>query len=273
MMTGQTSQVWEVVEVSSQRHFAMKVLLPEKVEDREARRLLFHEAEVGKKLAHSNIIKITFVEKSPKTPYFVMEFFPAGSLKLRLVRKDMDFIKERAHSIFKQAATGLAYMNASGWIHRDIKPDNMLVNAAGELRIIDFALAQRIQKPTLFAKIFRRRGKAQGTRSYMSPEQIRDEILDNRADLYSFGASCYELVTGRPPFRGANNQDLLQKHIVEKPAPPQVHNPDVTDEFGALVVKLLAKKREERPRDFHEVLMALKTMKIFKSDVLKKSEE
>jgi serine/threonine-protein kinase len=266
MMTGQTSQVWEAVELSSHRHFAIKLLLPEKAAIAENRRLLFHEASVGQKLAHANIIKIVHVNTDPKTPYFVMEYFPAGSLKLRLVRKQFDFIKERAHSIFKQAATGLAYMNASGWVHRDIKPDNLLVNAGGDLRIIDFALAQRIQKPSLFTKLFHRRGKASGTRTYMSPEQIRDELIDGRADIYSFGASAYELVTNRPPFRGRDNQDLLQKHIVEKPVPPQAHNPDVTDECAEWILRMLAKKREDRPRDFHEVLMKLRTLKIFKSD-------
>jgi serine/threonine protein kinase len=273
MMTGQTSQVWEAVELSSHRHFAIKLLLPEKAAIGDNRRLLFHEATVGQKLAHANIIKIVHVNKDPKTPYFVMEYFPAGSLKLRLVRKQFDFIKERAHSIFKQAATGLAYMNASGWVHRDIKPDNLLVNAAGDLRIIDFALAQRIQKPSLFAKLFHRRGKAAGTRTYMSPEQIRDELIDGRADIYSFGASAYELVTNRPPFRGRDNQDLLQKHIVEKPVSPQAYNPDVTDECAEWILRMLAKNRQDRPRDFHEVLMKLRTIKIFKSDSVPKKAE
>jgi len=272
MMSGQTSQVWEVVEISSHRHFAMKLLLPEKEKDSESRRLLFHEAEVGKKLVHPNVIRITDLSRDLKTPYFVMEYFPAGSLKLRIVRKDFAFVKERAHSIFKQAATGFAYMNASGWLHRDIKPDNMLVSAAGELRIIDLALCQRIQPNTFFNRLFRRRGKAQGTRTYMSPEQIRDQILDQRADIYSFGATAYELVAQRPPFRGATQQDLLQKQIVEKPITPQTYNPDITDEFAALILRMLAKKREDRPKDFHEILMALRTMRIFKSDPLIKPE-
>jgi serine/threonine-protein kinase len=272
MMSGQTSQVWEVVEVSSHRHFAMKLLLPEKASDGESRRLLFHEAEVGKKLVHPNVIRITDLSRDQKTPYFVMEYFPAGSLKLRVVRKDFAFIKERAHSIFKQAATGFAYMNASGWLHRDIKPDNMLVSAAGELRIIDLALCQRIQPNTFFNRLFRRRGKAAGTRTYMSPEQIRDQIIDQRADIYSFGATAYELVAHRPPFRGATQQELLQKQILEKPITPQTYNPDITDEFAALILRMLAKKREDRPKDFHEILMALRTMRIFKSDPPLKKE-
>lgn len=265
LMTGQNSQVWEVVEVTSHRHFAMKLLLPEK-SDGEVRRLLLHEATVGQKLAHPNIIKIVNVSKEAKQPFFVMEFFPSGSLKLRIVRKQFDWIKERAHGIFKQAATGMAYMNASGWVHRDVKPDNILVNSAGEVRLIDFALATRIQKPSFFARLFRWKSRVQGTRTYMSPEQIRGEALDGRADIYSFGASAYEIITGRPPFRGASNQDLLVKHIVEKPMTPQVHNPDVTDEFAALILRMLAKKRDDRPRDFHEVLMKMRGIKIFKSD-------
>src|SRR6202035_2938510 len=118
---------------------------------------------------------------------------------------------------------------------------------------------------SLLGKLLRRKGKAQGTRSYMSPEQIRGEPLDGRADIYSFGATAYELVTSRPPFRGASNQDLLNKHILEKPMSPQIHNQDVTNEFAELVLRMLNKKREHRPRDFHEVMMALRTMKVYKS--------
>jgi serine/threonine protein kinase len=263
MVTGQTSQVWEVRDASG-RHFAMKLLLPEKAVQPQFRKFLLHEAEVGKELAHPNIIRILTVGRDRKNPYFVMEFFPAGNLKLRIMRKEHAFIREKAQDILKQAATGLAFMNAKGWVHRDVKPDNMLVNSAGEVKLIDFALARRI--PTGFSKLFYIKGKPQGTRSYMSPEQIRGWALDGRADVYSFAASAYELVTGRPPFRGSTNQELLNKHIKELPATPVQHNPDVTKEFGELVLRMLAKKREDRPRDFHEVLMAMRTMKVFKSD-------
>jgi len=266
MMTGQNSQVWEVVEVTSGRHFAMKLLLPEKVADSDMCRIMQHEANVGKQLAHQNIIRIVHVGKERKNPYYVMEYFPAGSLKIRLIRKQYDFIRERIHSILKQAAIGMAYMNASGWVHRDVKPDNMLVNAAGELRIIDFALATRIEKPSFFSKMFRRKPTVQGTRSYMSPEQIRGEPLDSRADIYSFGASAYELTTYRPPFRGLSAQDLLLKQITEKPVPPQVHVPELTDEFSNLIMKMLSKKRDDRPETFHDVLKALNTLRIYKNE-------
>src|SRR5262249_34967661 len=153
-----TSQVWEVVELSSNRHFAMKLLLPEKAREREFRQQLIHEATVGLAMRHPNVIKIITLVKDPKNPYYVMEFFPAGSLKLRIMRKQFDFIKEKSQDIFKQSATAMAYINTSGWVHRDVKPDNFLMNAAGELRVIDFALAVRARKPGMFAKLFKRRG-------------------------------------------------------------------------------------------------------------------
>jgi serine/threonine-protein kinase len=263
LQLGQSSQVYEVVELTSMRHFAMKILLPETARIPDHRKILFHEAEVGKKLAHPNVIRILSVNKSPDTPFYIMEFFPSGSLKKRIQNKEMNFLKEFADKIFKQAATGLAYMNASGWIHRDVKPDNILVNSLGETKLIDFAITY--QPPKGMAKWFSRGGKAQGTRSYMSPEQIRGHVLDGRADIYSFGATCYETVAGRPPFRGKDAQELLTKQIAEKPTPPKSLNPDVTDDFNALILQMLAKKKEDRPRDFHEVLMRLRSLRVFKT--------
>ncbi len=261
MWTGQTSQLWEVVEASSGRHFAMKLLLPERVSDPVHRNFLFHEAEVGKQLAHPNIIRIVKVDRSGSNPHFVMEYFPAGNLKQRIMRKEHDFLREKGLDILKQAATGLAFMNAKGWVHRDVKADNILVASSGDVRIIDFALAQRI--PTGLAKFFRRKQKPAGTRSYMSPEQIRGQPLDGRADIYSYGAMCYEMVTARPPFRAASSQELLTKHLTEKPISPKYYNPDITDQFAELVMHMLAKKKEDRPRDFHDVLMKLRSIRIY----------
>jgi eukaryotic-like serine/threonine-protein kinase len=269
MGTGQISQVYEVVEMASGRHMAMKILLPEHVKNPHHRQFLFHEAEVGLKLRHPNVIKIEKVVKQPTEAYFIMEFFPAGSLKGRLTRKETDFIRDKAQEIFKQWATALAYMNGSGWIHRDVKPDNVLVNSAGETKLIDFAIAY--QPPKGLAKLFRRKGKPQGTRSYMAPEQILDQVLDTRADIYAFGASLYEVLTGRPPFRGTTSQDLLNKHLAEKPVPPTSLNAEVTPDFSNLVMAMLAKKREDRPNNFHEVLIEMRKMRVFKKVAKKES--
>ncbi len=226
--TGQSSQVWEVVEDASGRHFAMKLLLPERVDNSADRNFLLHEAEVGLELAHENIIRIVKVDKNPENPFFVMEFFVSGSIKARQMRsktdpKDRQFLLENAHGMLRQAATGLAFMNAQNWVHRDIKLDNILVNSAGQTKLIDFAIAQKI--PTGWAKWFWRKQKPQGTRSYMSPEQIRGEMLDGRSDIYGFAATAYELVTGRPPFRGGHRRNCSTSTCMRSRSTPRSTTP------------------------------------------------
>lgn len=267
LQTGQTSQVFECVEPISNRHFAMKVLLPEFAEDKAQRAVLFHEAKIGIKLRHENVIKIVEVNESMSNPFFVMEYFPAGSLRKRMFEKDFAFIKEHCDKIFKQMATGLAYMNSSGYVHCDVKPDNVLVNAVGELKLIDFAISKKVQKPGLLSKLFggAKKGKAQGTPSFMSPEQLRGEALDGRADIYSFGATMFELLTARKPFTANSPNELMQKICVQKPDAPQMYNADLTDDVNALILRLLQKKRENRPATFHEVLMELRKIRIYKS--------
>lgn len=267
MLTGHSMQTWEVTDMSGRR-FCMKLLLPEKAGDPAQRRMLFNDGEVGKLLAHPNLLKTIEINKDARNPYVVTEFFPIASLKHRIVRKQFDFIKEHAARVITLAATGLGYMNQRGWVHRDVKPDNIFTNNAGEVRVGDFALAQKKQKAGFFGKLFARKTTTQGTRSYMSPEQIRGEDLDERADVYSFGASIYEITTYRPPFRAGSNQELLGKHIAEKPVSPQAHNPDLSDEFAQLVLDMLAKKREQRPADFNQVLARLKKIRIYKSEAV-----
>lgn len=271
MTTGQTSQVWEVNEPGSGRHFAMKLLLPEYAKDSQHRKLLEHEAKVGLPMSHPNVIKMLKLAKDKETQYLIMEFFPGGNIKLRLMRKHA-IIRERCHSILCQAASGLAHMHDRGWIHRDIKPDNILLNSSGELKLIDFALAKRIQRGNGMFSWFgkRKRGKTAGTRSYMSPEQILNHALDERADIYSFGATMYEIVSGRPPFRGSSPNDLLSKHLKERPAMLQFVHPEVTEEFAQLCNRCLAKDRKERFRNMHELLVQLRSTKVYTGDKLER---
>ncbi len=267
LQTGAVSQVYEVVEPTSHRHFGMKVLLPEHADKSDVRKVLFHEAEVGIKMRHENVINILKISRDPQTPHFIMEYFPSGSLRTRLLSrdpKDKEFVKVNSRKIFKQMATGLAYMNASGYVHCDVKADNVLVNALGQTKIIDFAITKKIKKG-FFEKLFHKKGKPQGTPSFMSPEQIRDEMLDGRADIYSFAATWYELTTGRPPFRATSQADLLRKHLAEKPSSLIAYNNDVTEEFSKFILTMLEKKKENRPENFHKILIDMKKIRIFKS--------
>ena len=267
LQTGQKSQVFEVVEPTSNRHFAMKVLLPEHATNKDSRAELFNDAEVGVKMRHENVINILKVSRQ-MPPFFIMEFFPAGSLRTRLMSiirnpAEKEYLRLQAKKIFKQTATGLAYMNASGFVHADVKPDNILANAVGQAKVIDFALSRPIKKD-FFTRMFSK-DPTGGSASFMPPEQIQQKRLDARADVYSFGATMYEVATGRPPFRAASKNELYQKHLAEKPVTPQAYNADCTDEFSALVLKCLAKKKEDRYANFHEVLMELRKVRVFKS--------
>ncbi|HQR05821.1 MAG TPA: serine/threonine-protein kinase [Gemmatales bacterium] len=273
MTTGQTSQVWEVNEPGSGRHFAMKLLLPEFTKDPLHRKMLEHEAKVGLPLSHPNVIKMLKLAKDKDTQYLIMEFFPGGNIKLRMMRKHT-IVHERCHSILTQAAAGIAHMHDRGWIHRDIKPDNILLNSSGEIKLIDFALAKRIERGGAgFFGLFRggkKAGKTAGTRSYMSPEQILNRPLDERADIYSFGATMYEIACGKAPFVGATPNDLLYKHLSEKPKALHINYPSITEEFSQLCLRCLAKDKKERPRNMHELLSQLRTTRVFTGDKLER---
>lgn len=272
MTTGQTSQVWEVNEPGSGRHFAMKLLLPEFVKDKTHRRMLEHEAKVGLPMSHPNVIKMIKLDKEKDTQYLIMEYFPGGNVKFRLMRKHA-IIRERCHSILVQAAAGIAHMHDRGWIHRDIKPDNILLNSSGEVKLIDFALAKRVERGGGLFSWFsggRKKGTTAGTRSYMSPEQILNKPLDERADIYSYGATMFEIVSGRPPFVGNTPNDLLSKHLKDKPGMLHVNNTEITEEFSILVNRCLAKDKKERPRNMHELLSQLRTTRVFVGDKLER---
>ncbi|MEZ6071824.1 MAG: serine/threonine-protein kinase [Pirellulales bacterium] len=262
LMTGQTSQVWEALHEEKRERFAIKTLLNEFTKDREHVGYLRHEYEVGRSLDHRNIIDVYEIGKDKRIgPYIVLELFPAPNLKA-LVKRDGKSMRWMAPRIVGEAAAGLAHFNAQGWVHRDVKPDNFLADEEGHTRLIDFALAQRPKKG--IAKLFGGRSKIQGTRSYMSPEQIRGQALDLRADVYSFGCTIHELLTGKPPFTGTSANELLTKHL--RAAPPSLIAADnnITEEFSELIRSCLSKSPEGRPESMSAFLNALRTIRVYK---------
>jgi serine/threonine protein kinase len=164
--------------------------------------------------------------------------------------------------IVEQAAEGLYYMHTKNWIHLDIKPDNFLVSRDGQVKLIDFTIAQK--KKTGLGKLFHSAKVAQGTRSYMAPEQIRRKVCDERTDIYAFGCVLYELTTGKPPYTGDTPNDLLSKHLSASIPSPIVHNDNVTREFADLVKSMMAKKPDSRPPSMWEFLKMFRGIQIFK---------
>jgi serine/threonine protein kinase len=262
MQTGQNSEVWQVADAATGRQVsAMKLLLPEREHDRAQQKALRHEANIGLKLEHPRIIRTFKFGKDKHIVFILMEYFPSVNLKLRLMRKQYDsFVRPKLRTILTQAAQGLEYLHSQKWVHRDVKPDNILVDSLANVKLIDFALA--VKSASAFAKRWGRRGVTAGTRSYMSPEQIRGRPVDIRADIYSFGVTAYEIVAGRLPFVGRSADELLRKHLFE--IPPTIDpSRKVTPQFEALLHKLLAKKEDARPASMTDFMTELRGLRIF----------
>lgn len=259
--TGQTSQVWAVIDDRDKRRLAIKILLSDYRRDREHLGYLKQEALVGKPLDHPRLIKVYEFAYDQQMPYLVMDYFPAPNMKeiILQVRQELTFMFPE---IIAGAAEGLAYFNDQGWIHRDIKPDNFLVSQQAEVKLIDFALAQK--KKGGLARLFGGRSKVQGTRSYMSPEQIRGEPLDIRADVYSFGCTIFHLVAGRAPYTGTSSNDLLNKHLRAQIPAIEDQDRNITAEFGSLLRSAMAKNRESRPESMSRFLSEFQMLQMFK---------
>jgi serine/threonine protein kinase len=262
---GATSVVMEVLQEGTQRRFALKQLLASRAEDRDELRAFMHEANLGRDLRHPNLIRVYELVKDKFQPYFVMELFTGLHLKLPIARPSIYPMPKRLlHRIIEQAASALAYMHDHGWAHRDVKPENILFNKSGEVRVIDYALARRIT--TGFMRLFEGKVPRQGTKTYMAPEQIRCEAPAAGADIYSLGITCYELACGRPPFRANSSQELLEKHLNERPLPLVNHNKLVTPEFNDMVLKMIQKRPADRYTSMHEVLTRFRPIRIFQDD-------
>jgi serine/threonine protein kinase len=262
---GHTSIVMEVVQESTQRRFALKQLMASRAEDREDYRAFAHEARLGMELRHPNLIRVYEFVKDRYQPYFVMELFTGQHLKLCIARPSVyPMPRTLLHRIIEQASGALAYMHGKGWVHRDVKPENILFNKSGEVRLIDYALARRAAGS--LSRLFGGKVPREGTRTYIAPEQIRCEPPSPSADIYSLGITCYELACGRPPFRANSSQELLQKHLSEKPIPLITHNKRITPEFNDLVLKMIQKRPADRFSSLDEFLSRFRTIRIYSDD-------
>ena len=259
---GQTCQVWEAVDERTDGRVALKALQPEQRSNKMEIAYLKHEHAVAKAFDHENIIRIDGFYTDRSVPFLAMEFSSGKNAKIQ-IRQNFEEIIYWSKNIIETSAKGLLYLNQRGWLHCDIKPDNLLVGEEGSTKIIDFAISQRIPKG--LAKLLARRTKqTQGTRSYMSPEQIRGQKLDEQSDVYSFGCTVFEILTKKPPFTAPTPDELLMKHLRSSPPLAYTVNSNVTEDLSQLIRNMMSKKKEKRPGSFEEFLNLFNAIRPFK---------
>lgn len=265
--TGNVSQVWEVQQQSTSQMFAMKLLLDEAISDAEQRNTMKHEAKVGKSLEHPNIIRMFDSKVSRKQAYIVMELFKAANLK-SMIRSSLLNVHVRMSKLAESVTSAFAYMHEKGWIHKDIKPDNILMTKGSEVRVIDFSLASK--PDSAIGRMVTKKSNIaiQGTRTYIAPELIKRERLTPKADIYSLGITFYECLTGRPPFTGTNPNALLMSHVKEKPPAPSELHRNISSQADALIAKMLSKNPADRHESMQEVFTEVRGINFFKTDPL-----
>lgn len=259
---GNATYIWEAIKLGGIERFVIKVLDEKNRDNKEEVAFLKQEYEVTKQLDHPNVIKV--FEMNANCPAFiVLEVFAMLNLK-QAIRQERDRLLANFSPIIEQCAAGLNHLHEKGWVHSDIKPDNFLLNEENQIKLIDLSIAKK-SATGFFAKMFGGQKIVRGTRSYMSPEQIRGKPMDARADIYSFGCLTFEVLAGKLPYTANSPNELLSKHLSAPVPTVLVHNNDVTPEMNDFLRTMMAKEPEKRPKSMVEVLKTLKTMRIFKT--------
>ncbi|MFO0011826.1 MAG: serine/threonine-protein kinase [Planctomycetota bacterium] len=238
---GGMSEVYLAFQQSLHRHVALKVLRSDFVGSDEHEQRFLQEARAAASLIHPNIVQVYDVGTFESIHYIAQEYVPGSNLSSFIQRRGALPLNE-AVSILWQATAALQKSASIGLVHRDIKPDNLLLTPDGEVKVADFGLARaRGQNQNLTAV-----GVALGTPLYMSPEQIQGLTVDSRSDLYSLGATAYHMLSGRPPFSGETPIALAMQHVQAEPVSLKQLRPDLPDELADIVHRLLRKSPDER---------------------------
>jgi len=228
--------VYRAEQVSLHREVALKVLNRDLTSDPAFVAKFVAEARSAAKLQHPNVVQVFDVDHDGETYFITMELMHEGSLEDWL-KQNGAMPVDRALRVVADAAAGLAYAESLGIVHRDIKPDNLMLDHHGAVKIADLGLAGTIEEND---------GQSIGTPHFMAPEQVLKKDVDHRTDLYALGCTFYRLVTGRTPFRGQTVKDILRAQVKDAPEPPQKVQPEVSAEVGNIVLQLMAKDPGER---------------------------
>ncbi|HUS15580.1 MAG TPA: PASTA domain-containing protein [Chloroflexia bacterium] len=232
---GGMALVYRALDRVLNRNVAVKVLREQYASDPTFQQRFTREAQAAGALSHPNIVSVYDVGKDGDLPYIVMEYVPGLTLR-DLIDREGVLAVDQAVEIAAGILAGLEYAHRNGLIHRDIKPGNVLITPQGTVKVVDFGIAKGATDLSLTAA-----GTALGTAAYFSPEQARGEPSRVQSDLYSVGATLYEMLTGRPPFESDTDMGMAYKHITEPPVPPSRLNPAIPPQLEAIILRALAK--------------------------------
>jgi serine/threonine-protein kinase len=242
---GAMGSIYKALQISMDRIVAIKCLAPKYSQNDKFRERFLREARAVARLNHPNIIQGIDVGDSNGVHYFAMEYIDGPTVG-ELLKRGGALDEKRALNIVTQIARALQHAFNHGIIHRDIKPDNIMLTREGVAKLCDLGLAKLPTKDDGDAS-GTRPGASMGTPYYIAPEQARGEQnVDTRADIYSLGSSFYHMVAGEVPFVGQSAADVISKHLTEPVTPPRVKNPLVSGAVDWVIVKMMQKTREDR---------------------------
>ena len=251
---GGMAVVYRATDVRLNRRVAIKLLPPELAFNPDVRERFLREAQTSAQLTHPHIVPIFTVDEREGMVYFVMALVDGESLAQRLAREPQLPIAD-ARRILADVADALSYAHGRGVVHRDVKPDNIMIDrVTGRAVVTDFGIARAAAGDSRLTVT----GVAVGTPAYMSPEQaIGERELDGRSDIYSLGVVGYQMLAGTPPFRASNTPAMLVKHLSETPRPLDTLRPDAPASLVHAIMRALAKKAEHRWADAEEFRAAI----------------
>ncbi len=264
---GAMGAVFKAYQPSLDREVALKILPNSIAKDTQFIERFKREARTSGKLDHPNIVIGIDVGKDEPTGlwYFAMEFVDGPTLGTLLNEKRL-LPEAEALKIVREIAEALACAEKNNIVHRDIKPDNILIPTRGQAKLADLGLAKDTDRNKKDASLTQA-GSAVGTPHYMAPEQIRGQMdqIDTRTDLYALGATLFHMVTGRPPYEGESGAVIMSKHLSENPPAAHRVNPSVSKACGRLITRMMSKHMDQRPKSAQALIEELDHLREFGS--------